>query len=141
MAANGGEFGIGELARRTGCKPETIRWYERVGLLPAPPRSAGRFRRYDAAAVRRLRFVRRARALGFTLDRVRALLALAGQGREGCAAARRLAAGNLGDVRDKIRDLRAMERALAATVRRCAAGAAPGCAVIDALFAEPGRAA
>ena len=136
MGGIGESFGIGELARRTGCKPETVRWYERVRLLPAPRRSAGRFRRYDAAAARRLGFVRRARALGFTLDQIRALLALAEQGRDGCAAARRLGTEHLGEVRDKIRDLRAMERALAVTVRRCAAGATPGCAVIDALFAD-----
>ena len=65
---------IGELGRRSGCNVETIRYYERIRLLPAPPRSAGRYRMYDTADVRRLAFVRRARELGFTLDDVRALL-------------------------------------------------------------------
>mgnify|MGYP002402846300 CR=1 FL=1 len=78
---------IGELARQTGCNVETIRYYERVALLPRPPRSAARYRLYDLADVRRLAFVRRARELGFTLDEVRALLTLACEGRSkrGCA--------------------------------------------------------
>src|SRR5262249_61749783 len=67
---------IGELSRQTGCNVETIRYYERVGLLPRPPRSAGRDRLYDTGDVRRLAFVRRARELGFTLGEVRALLVL-----------------------------------------------------------------
>jgi DNA-binding transcriptional MerR regulator len=67
---------IGELSRQTGCNVETIRYYERVGLLPRPPRSAGRYRLYDTGDVRRLAFVRRARELGFTFDEVRAFLVL-----------------------------------------------------------------
>ena len=69
---------IGELAQKTGCNIETIRYYERIGLLPSPPRSASRYRVYERPDVQRLFFVRRARELGFTLDEVRALLALAG---------------------------------------------------------------
>jgi MerR family transcriptional regulator, mercuric resistance operon regulatory protein len=65
---------IGELARRTGCDVETIRYYERVGVLPRPSRSAARYRLYDSDDVQRLTFVRRARELGFTVDEVRALL-------------------------------------------------------------------
>jgi MerR family mercuric resistance operon transcriptional regulator len=125
---------IGELARQSRCKVETIRYYERVGLLPAPPRSAGRYRLYDSPDVRRLAFVRRARELGFTLDQVRALLALSAKdGRDTCAAVHHLAAEHLTEVRAKIADLRAMERILADAVRRCAAGELPGCPIIDAL--------
>jgi DNA-binding transcriptional MerR regulator len=84
---------IGELARQSGCNIETIRYYERIGLLPAPPRSAGRYRLYDAPDVRRLAFVRRARELGFTLDQVRHLLALSAKdGREACCEVHDLAA-------------------------------------------------
>ena len=125
---------IGELARQSGCNIETIRYYERIGLLPAPPRSAGRYRLYDAPDVRRLAFVRRARELGFTLDQVRHLLALSAKdGREACCEVHDLAAEHLGEVRAKIADLRAMERILADAVRRCAAGELPGCPIIDAL--------
>src|SRR5947207_14413589 len=82
---------IGELSKRTGCNIETIRYYERISLLAAPPRSAGRYRIYDNADVRRLAFIRRARELGFTLDQVRALLALSENDRQGaCTEVREL---------------------------------------------------
>jgi MerR family mercuric resistance operon transcriptional regulator len=127
---------IGELSRRTGCNIETIRYYERISLLRAPARSAGHYRVYDTADVRRLAFIRRARKLGFTLDEVRALLALSANDRQDtCAQVRELAAGHLSEVRAKIADLRAMERVLADAVRRCTAGELPGCPIIDALSA------
>lgn len=126
---------IGELSRRTGCNIETIRYYERIGLLPAPARSAGRYRVYQTKDVRRLAFIRRARELGFTLDAVRALLALSDDGCAACPEARQLAAGHLAEVRAKIAGLRAMERILADAVRRCAAGELPGYPIIDALSA------
>src|ERR1700730_17951541 len=130
------ETQIGELSRRTGCNIETIRYYERVGLLPRPSRSAARYRLYEAGDVHRLTFVRRARELGFSLDEVRALLALsADTGNETCVEVRELAVGHLVDVRAKIADLRAMERALANAVRRCDAGEPAGCPLIDALSA------
>jgi MerR family mercuric resistance operon transcriptional regulator len=128
------EIQIGELSRRTGCNIETIRYYERIDLLPAPVRSAGHYRIYDTATVRQLAFIRRARELGFTLDEVRALLALSAKDGQGaCAEVRELAASHLAGVRAKIADLRAMERVLADAVRRCAAGEVAGCPVIEAL--------
>jgi MerR family transcriptional regulator, mercuric resistance operon regulatory protein len=123
---------IGELSRRTGCNIETVRYYERIGLLPKPSRR-GTYQRYEAQDVRRLAFVRRARELGFTLDEVRALLALAMGGQDACAEVREIAASHLTDVRTRIADLRAMERALAQAVRGCDAGEMAGCPVIDAL--------
>ncbi len=117
MASRAG-IRIGELAQRTGCNTETIRYYERIGLLPAPIRSAGRYRLYDAGDVGRLVFVRRARALGFTLNEVRALLALSTRdGEAACPEVRELAAAHLGEMRAKIADLQAMERVLADAVR------------------------
>ena len=128
---------IGELARRTGCSVETIRYYERVGVLPRPPRSAGRYRLYDSGDVRRLAFVRRARELGFTLDEVRALLVLSAANTENtCSEVREVTARHLADVRAKIADLRAMERVLSEAVRRCNAGEVPGCPLIDTLTAS-----
>jgi MerR family mercuric resistance operon transcriptional regulator len=126
---------IGELSRRTGCNIETIRYYERIGLLPAPARSAARYRVYGTGDVRRLTFIRRARELGFTLDAVRALLGLSGDGSAACPEVRELAANHLAEVRAKIADLQAMEHVLANAVRRCAAGELPGCPIIDALSA------
>ena len=125
---------IGELSRRTGCNIETIRYYERIGLMPAPPRR-GRYRSYGADDVGRLGFVRRARELGFTLDEVRALLGLAGGGHASCAEVRNLAASHLKDVRTRIADLKRMERVLADSVRACDAGQDPGCPLIEALRA------
>ena len=127
---------IGELSRRTGCNIETVRYYERIGIIPAPPRR-GRYRSYSAEDVARLGFVRRARELGFTLDEVRALLGLAAGGGASCAEVRDLAASHLEDVRGRIGDLRRMERVLTASVRACDAGQDPGCPLIQALYAEP----
>ena len=125
---------IGKLSQRTGCNIETIRYYGRIGLLPAPMRSGGRYRLYDAGDVGRLVFVRRARALGFTLDEVRALLALSTKdGEAACPEVRELAASHLRKMRAKIADLRAMEHVLADAVRCCDAGELPGCPLIDAL--------
>lgn len=126
---------IGELSRRTGCNIETIRYYERIGLLPAPPRR-GRYRSYGGEDVGRLGFVRRARELDFTLDEVRALLGLAFGGQASCAEVRELAASHLKDVRTRIAELNRMERVLADSVRACDAGQDPGCPLIQALYAE-----
>ena len=127
---------IGELSRQSGCNIERIRYYERIALLPKPARSAGGYRRYTTADVRRLVFIRRARELGFTLAAVRALIELAeidGQGAR--ANVRRLAESHLREVRAKIASLRAMERTLADAVRCCAAGETASCPIIDALSA------
>lgn len=126
---------IGELSRRTSCNIETIRYYERIGILPVPPRR-GRYRSYGAEDVGRLGFVRRARELGFTLDQVRALLGLGAGGQAACAEVRILAASHLHDVRARIADLRRMERVLAESVRACDAGHDPGCPLIQTLYAD-----
>jgi MerR family transcriptional regulator, mercuric resistance operon regulatory protein len=123
---------IGELSRRTGCKIETIRYYERIGLL-RPPERRGRYRQYDAEGVSSLGFIRRARDLGFTLDQVRALLRLSGEGGIACTEARDLAASHLADVRKRIADLKSMAWALATIVRQCDAGAQPSCPLIKTL--------
>lgn len=125
---------IGELSRRTGNNIETIRYYERIGLVPVPPRR-GRYRSYGSEDVGRLRFVWRARRLGFTLDEVRALLVLAKGGQKSCGKVRSLAAAHLTDVKAKIVDLRRMERVLTDAVRACDAGSLPVCPLIESLYA------
>jgi MerR family transcriptional regulator, mercuric resistance operon regulatory protein len=128
---------IGELSRRTGVNIETIRYYERIKMLPAPPRTASGRRVYGPAETRSLSFIRRSRQLGFTLDEIRALLALSTEtGKAACGEVRELAAGHLGEVRAKIAYLRAMERVLAEAVRSCDAGELPGCPLIDVLSAS-----
>jgi MerR family mercuric resistance operon transcriptional regulator len=122
------------LSRKTGCNIETVRYYERIGLLPKPRRQGGRFRRYDADDIGRLRFIRRARQLGFTLHEVRALLRLAAVRGEGARAeARALATTHVADVRAKIADLQAMERVLTGAISECAAGHRPICPLIEVL--------
>ncbi|MGH6799160.1 MAG: MerR family transcriptional regulator [Roseiarcus sp.] len=124
----------GELARRTGAHLETVRYYEKAGLLPAPPRTASGYRSYDQSHARRLRFVLRARELGFSLEKVRALLRLADERDQPCAEASRLAATHLADVRAKIADLRRMEGVLKDVVAQCGDGSRPDCPLIDTLF-------
>ncbi len=126
---------IGQLSQRTGANIETIRYYERICLLPVALRK-GRYRSYDLTDVARLGFVRRSRELGFSIKEVRALLDLAAGGHESCAEARDLAAVHLHDVRSRIADLRRMERTLATTVRACDVGEDAGCPLIDTLVGD-----
>ena len=129
-----GGFSIGVAARRSGVNIETIRFYERSGLLKAPPRTAGGHRVYDEGGVKRLNFVRRARELGFTLGQIGDLLALAGQQEPSCAKAAALANTHLAAVRRRLADLARMETVLAAMIERCAGGAVPDCPILEALF-------
>ena len=125
-----------ELARRTGANLETVRYYEKVGLLPPPPRTASGYRSYDGAHERRLGFVLRARELGFSLEEISALLRLVDEREQPCAEARGLAATHLADVRAKITDLKRMERVLKDVVAQCGDGMRPDCPLIETLFRE-----
>lgn len=123
----------GELARRTGVNGETIRYFERIGILSTPQRTEGGHRVYDEGHVRTLSFVRRARGLGFAPDEVRAILDLGGPGKACCAEVQDIAERHLEQVRAKIADLLDIERLLAATVERCSGESDPDCAVIDMI--------
>lgn len=125
---------IGALARRTRCNIETIRFYERAGVLPKPARTEGGHRAYSRSHVERLTFIRRARDLGFTLEEVRALLQLAEAPDAPCADVKQLAAAHLAVLRTKIADLRAMQKALMALTARCDAARQPGCPLIETLL-------
>lgn len=129
---------IGALSKRTGVNIETIRFYERIGILPKPPRSAGGHRIYSQEQLMRLGFVRRGRELGFSLDEVRGLLHLVDGGRYTCAEVKAITLDHLADVRRKIADLRRLARTLADVAGKCRGGRVPDCPVIEALF-EPGR--
>jgi Cu(I)-responsive transcriptional regulator len=125
---------IGALARATGTKVETIRYYERIGLLLQPARTAtGNYRAYTAEHLGRLSFVRRSRDLGFTLDEVRALLDLADQRERGCAAVDAIARAHLADVERKIADLSALRQELREIIGRCGHGTVAECRIIEAL--------
>ena len=124
---------IGTLAARTGVNIETIRYYERVGVLPKPSRAANGRRHYGDADVRRLAFIRKSRDLGFTLPEVRALLGLADQKDRSCRAVDRIAREHLADVDRKITDLTRLRRELGAIIRRCRRGTIAECRIIEAL--------
>lgn len=133
------EVGIGAAAGASGVHVETIRYYERIGLVPAPSRTASRYRRYASSDIGRLRFIRQARELGFTLDEIRALLRIAEEKVHACDSARKIAEEHLGAVRERIAVLKAMERSLAGLVARCASGGRPYCPMIAALAEPSGR--
>ncbi len=125
---------IGELSRRTRCNVETIRFYEKIGVLPKPQRTEGGHRVYGNAHLKRLTFIRRARELGFTLDEVRALLRLAAARDVPCTEVKDLAATHLAEVKTKIADLRAMQKALTTLIAQCNAGDQPNCPLIETLL-------
>lgn len=124
---------IGELARRTGTRVQTIRYYEQIGLLPDPVRTAGGQRRYGEAARRRLGFVRHARELGFGLDAIRELLDLAADPAGDCARADRIAGAQLAQVRSRIARLRALEQELVRMLEECRGGRIGECRVLEVL--------
>ncbi len=131
MAATG-DFSIGEIAQRTGVHIETVRYYEKVGLLPPLPRTEGGHRLYSDEHLKRIIFIRRSRELGFTLDDIRNLLGLV-EGGYTCGEVQKAAVDHLRVIRRKITDLRRMERTLAKTAAHCEGGTAPSCPIIDVL--------
>lgn len=126
---------IGEFAKAAGVNVETIRFYQRKGLLPQPHRPHGSIRRYDDADVARVRFVKSAQRLGFSLDEIIELLRL--EDGTHCSEASRLAEHKLRDVREKLADLKRMENALSGLVRACHARKGNvSCPLIATLQAE-----
>lgn len=121
------------LARRTGCNLETIRYYEKIGMMPEPPRTASGYRVYDERDVARLRFILRGRELGFTIEEIRGLLGLVDGGTQTCAEVKAMTEHHLADVRTKIADLKRIERVLAATAAQCSGDQVPECPVLEAL--------
>jgi MerR family mercuric resistance operon transcriptional regulator len=121
------------LAQRTGCHIETIRYYEGAGLMPDPRPQGRGYRQYAEQHVARLRFILRARELGFTMDDVRGLLGLIDAGTQTCAEVKARTDRHLMEVRMKISDLKKIEEVLAETSARCDRGTAPQCAILDAL--------
>ena len=129
-------YSIGVLSRRTGVNIETIRYYERIGVVPKPPRTEGGHRIYDETSARRLAFVSRGRQLGFTLAEIRSLLALVDEHEHTCADVKALTLRHASEARRKIADLRKLERSLRAMAARCHGNRVPDCPIVDALFAR-----
>lgn len=124
---------IGQLAAAAGVNLETVRYYERIKLMPSPARTTSGHRAYELSHIQRLAFIRRARELGFSIEQIRALLALAEPSRASCAEVREVARAHLSEVRTKLADLTRLEHILAATVAKCSGDSAPSCPVLDML--------
>lgn len=130
---NSNHLSRGKLARQTGVNSETILYYEKTGLLPEPPRTAGGHRVYDTSHVKALEFIKRARGLGFAPKDVRLFLELNDQASMPCEKAKRVAAKHLEQVREKIADLRQIETLLDETISRCTDDADIDCAILELL--------
>jgi MerR family mercuric resistance operon transcriptional regulator len=132
-ASRADQLTIGKLSRLTGVNIETIRYYEKIKVVPAPSRTESGRRVYGPLDTRILAFIRRSRELGFSLDEIRALIRLGGPEKASCRQVREIAGHHLDDIRAKIADLRKLERLLAKTVAQCTGTAAPKCPVLDIL--------
>jgi MerR family copper efflux transcriptional regulator len=124
---------IGELAKETGIVAKTIRYYESVGLLAAPPRSGGNYRIYGERDLATLRFVQRARNLGFSVKEVGDLVALWQDRQRASADVRALATAHLGEIERKLKELEAMRATLDHLIKRCHGNKRPDCPIIDEL--------
>ncbi|WP_347710489.1 MerR family transcriptional regulator [Methylobacterium tardum] len=127
------ELSIGELSRRTGVLATTIRYYETADLMPPPPRTEGGRRRYGRADIERLAFIRHARELGFEVDAIRELLALAAQPDRSCAEVDKIARRHMAEVERRIERLMALKGELARMTDACGQGRVGECRVIEVL--------
>lgn len=126
-------FTIGDMGKATGTNIETIRYYERIGLLPKPPRTSSNYRDYGQTELGRLSFIRRARDLGFSLDQVRALLSISGDRSCDCVGIDQIAKAHLAEVDRKLADLTALRKELKAVIDSCDGGVVADCRIIEAL--------
>jgi len=127
------DLSIGRLSAETGVNIETIRYYERIAIMPAPPRTQGGQRVYGGEHLKRLTFVRRCRELGFSLDEIRALLGLAGGHALTCAEVKDMADAHIAGIRQKVKDLKRLERVLTNLAAQCHGRRVPECPILEAL--------
>jgi DNA-binding transcriptional MerR regulator len=131
--ADGNAFSIGDMSGQTGTKVETIRYYEKAGLMPPAARTAGNHRAYTRAHIDRLAFIRHSRELGFPLETVRTLLRMADDPTQSCAEVDAIARQHLASVRSRIMRLQALEAELSRMVQECGCGRVSDCRVIGVL--------
>ena len=124
---------IGRVAKAAGCKVQTIRYYEQIGLLSPPPRSEGNQRLYEEGAVERLCFIRHARELGFPLQAVRDLISLSDNPEQSCEAVDTIAKGQLRDVDRRVQRLQLLRRELERMIEQCKGGRVADCRIIEVL--------
>lgn len=129
-------YAIGEISRRTGVNIETVRYYERINIMPKPDRTAGGNRQYNYDQLKRLSFIKTSRELGFSIDEIRTLLEMVDQQDFTCGEVHDLTIGHLASVREKIKGLRKLEKALVSMAAECSQGEVPDCPILTTLF-EP----
>jgi MerR family mercuric resistance operon transcriptional regulator len=139
-SARAQHYTIGEIAELTGVNLETIRYFEKIGLIGAADRSAGGHRQFTAEHAERLQFIRHARDMGFSQDDVRALLGLSDGSLTSCGQVKLIAERHLAQIRQRIGRMKRLERLLAVTVSRCKGGEVPVCPVIDVIARHEPRA-
>jgi len=128
------EFTIGTLSKRTGVNIETIRYYEKSGIMPDPPRTSGGYRVYKEAHLKRLLFIRRCRQLGFTMADIEGLLGLVDESGYTCGEVHALTLDHAEMVKQKIKDLKRLEKTLRSIASQCTGDDVPECPIIDALL-------
>ncbi len=133
-SANPPFLGIGELSRQTGVGIETIRYFEKIGIMPVPGRSEGGNRRYSTDHLQRLFFINRCRQIGFNQTEIKALLSMVDAKGVTCAEVHNITTEHIADIRQKIRDLRKMEKVLTQMANECSRGDIPDCPIIETLF-------
>lgn len=127
-------YGIGDMSRKTGVNIETVRYYERIGIMPQPDRTEGGNRQYNHDQLKRLHFIKRSRELGFNLEEVRGLLKLVDRTDFTCREVHTLTVDHLVTVKRKLSDLKRMQKVLDAMALECSQGEVPTCPIIDELF-------
>ena len=125
---------IGQLSKQADCKIETIRYYEKIDLLPEPSRTEGGYRIYTDNHLKRLVFIRRSRELGFAIEEIRTLLRLVDGGAYTCSDIKAIAMEHMDDIRQKITDLKKLEKTLSQIASQCSGDSAPECPIVEALF-------
>ena len=127
-------YAIGDMSKRTGVNIETIRYYERINIMPKPDRTPSGNRQYNHEQLKRLSFIKTSRELGFSINEIRALLEMVDQQNFSCGEVHGLTIGHLASVREKIKGLRKLEDALVLMAAECSQGDVPDCPIIESLF-------
>ncbi len=127
-------YAIGQMSRRTGVNIETIRYYERITLMPKPDRTEGGNRQYNHPQLKRLFFIKRCRELGFSLKEIRTLLAMVDRDDFSCNEVHEMTVSHLSNVKKKLNDLKRLEGSLSKMATQCSRGDVPDCPIIDSLF-------
>ena len=130
-------YQIGKISRMTGVNIETIRYYERIDIMPEPDRTPGGTRQYNHEQLKRLFFIKRSRELGFSIEEIRALLAMVDSREYSCADIHQMTVAHLSEVQSKIADLKKLEKALKQMAAECSRGDVPECPIVETLFELP----